>query len=127
MAVSPSFATTPRIGAVSISTADSSYTAPSNFGTLIAGGSAGTRINEIVVKSAATSSSAVVRIFLHDGSNQWLFDEISVMAATGSATVQQSRAVAIYNNLVLPTSSWSIRVSTSVSQATHVIAFGADL
>jgi hypothetical protein len=37
MATSPTFATTPRIGAVSIATADSSYTAPTNVGTLITG------------------------------------------------------------------------------------------
>jgi len=127
MATSPSFAVTPRIGAVSIGTADSSYTAPTNVGTLITGASTGTRITEIVVKSAATSAAAIVRIFLYDGSTYWLFDELTITAATGSSTVQQNRINATYNNLVLPSSSWSVRVATSVSQTTHVIAFGADL
>ena len=127
MATSPSFAVTPRIGAVSISTADSSYTAPTSVGTLITGASTGTRITEIVVKSAATSAAAVVRVFLYDGSTYWLFDELTVTAATGSSTVQQNRINATYNNLILPSASWSVRVATSVSQATHVIAFGADL
>ena len=127
MATSPAFAITPRVGAVSIATADSSYTAPTNVGTLITGVAAGTRISEIVVKNAATSSAAIVRIFLHDGTTYWLFDEITVAAATGSSTVQQSRVSTVYNNLVLPSASWSIRVTTSVSQTTHVTAFGADL
>lgn len=127
MALSPQFAATPRIGAVSIATADSSYTSPTNVGTLITGASSGTRINEIVIKNAASSSAAVVRIFLFDGSTYWLFDEVAIAAASGSSTVLQFRTRLTYDNLVLPSTSWSIRVTTSVSQATHVTAFGADL
>ncbi len=129
MATSPAFAITPRIGAVSIATADSSYTAPTNFGTLITGAATGTRIAEIVVKLAATSAAAIVRVFLYDASTTtyWHFDEITVAAATGSATVQQTRVSTTYNNLILPSASWSIRVTTSVAQTTHVTALGADL
>jgi hypothetical protein len=127
MASNPVFAVTPRIGAVSVATADASYTAPTNVGTLIAGVASGTKINEIVVKSAATSAAAIVRIFLYDGTTYWCLDEISVAAATGSATVQQTRVSTTYNNLILPSASWSVRVTTSVAQATHVTAFGADL
>ena len=127
MATNPVFAVTPRIGAVSVATADSSYTAPTNVGTLITGASTGTRIAEIVVKCAATSAAAIVRIFLYDGTSYWLFDEVTVAAATGSATVQQTRVSTTYNNLILPSASWSVRVTTSVAQTTHVTAFGADL
>jgi uncharacterized membrane protein len=127
MATSPAFATTPRIGTVSIATAESSYTSPTNFGTLITGAATGTRIAEIVVKMAATSAAAIVRVFLHDGSSYFLLDELTVAAATGSTTVQQARVSTTYNNLILPSASWSIRVTTSVAQTTHVTALGADL
>jgi hypothetical protein len=127
MASDPVFAVTPRIGSVSIATADSSYTAPTSVGTLITGASTGTRIAEIVVKCAATSAAAIVRIMLYDGTTYWLFDEVTVAAATGSSTVQQTRVSTTYNNLILPSASWSVRVTTSVSQATHVTALGADL
>jgi len=129
MATSPAFAVTPRMAAVSIATADSSYTAPTNVGTLITGASTGTRISEIVVKCAATSAAAIVRVFLYDGSSTtyWLFDEITVAAATGSSTVQQTRVSTTYNNLILPSASWSVRVTTSIAQTTHVTALGADL
>jgi len=127
MASNPVFAVTPRIGSVSVATADSSYTAPSNVGTLITGASTGTRIAEIVVKCAATSAAAIVRIFLYDGSTYWLFDEVTVAAATGSSTVQQTRVSTTYNNLILPSASWSVRVTTSIAQTTHVTALGADL
>lgn len=127
MAANPVFAVTPRIGAVSIATADSSYTSPTNFATLVSGVASGTRVSEIVVKNAATSTAALIRIFLHDGTNYYIYDELVVSAASGSATVAQNRTSATYSNLVLPSASWSIRVSTSVSQTTHVIAFVADL
>lgn len=127
MATAPAFATTPRIGAVSIATADSSYTAPTNVGTVLTGVAAGTRISEVVVKCAATSAAAIVRLFLYDGTTYWLFDEVTVAAATGSSTVQQTRVSTTYNNLILPSASWSLRATTSVSQATHVTALGADL
>jgi hypothetical protein len=127
MATSPVFAVTPRISSVSIATADSSYTSPTNVGTLITGASTGTKISEIVVKMAATSTASQIRVFLYDGSDYWLFDEIAIAAATGSATVAQSRTSVTYTNLILPSSSWSIRVTTSVSQTTHVTALGADL
>lgn len=127
MALEPAFAVTPRIGAVSVATADSSYTAPTNVGTVITGVAAGTRISEVVVKAAATSAAAIVRLFLYDGTTYWLFDEIVVAAATGSSTVAQTRVSTTYNNLVLPSASWSLRATISVSQATHVTALGADL
>jgi len=127
MAASPVFAVTPRIGSVSVATADASYTAPTNVGTLITGASTGTRIAEIVCKCAATSAAAIVRIFLYDGTTYWLFDEVTIAAATGSSTVQQTRVSTTYTNLILPSASWSVRITTSVAQATHVTALGADL
>lgn len=127
MAAAPVFAVTPRIGAVSLATADSSYTAPTNVGTVLTGVTAGTRVNEVVIKSAATSAAAVVRLFLYDGTTYWLFDEIVIAAVTGSSTAANNRARVTYDNLVLPSSSWSLRATTSVSQATHVTALGADL
>jgi hypothetical protein len=127
MATSPVFAVTPRIGNVSIATAEASYTAPTNVGTVITGAATGTRISEVVIKAAATSAAAIVRLFLYDGTTYWLFDELSISAATGSATVQQSRVSTNYTNLILPSASWSLRATISVAQATHVTALGADL
>lgn len=127
MAANPSFAASPRLESVSIGTADSSFTAPTNFGSLITGVAAGTKINEIVAKCAATSVAGLVRVFLFDGTNHRLFDEITIAAATGSNTVQQTRVSVQYTNLVLPSASWSIRVTTTISQAIHVTAMGADL
>jgi hypothetical protein len=127
MATSPSFAVTPRIGSVSISTQDTSLTAPTNFGTVITGVAAGTRVAELVVKCAATSAAALVRVFLYDGSTYYLFDEVTISAATSSNTVATTRVSRTYDNLILPSASWSVRVTTSIAQAAHVTALAADL
>lgn len=127
MAVSPSFAVTPRIGSVSISTQETSLTSPTNFGTLITGVAAGTRVSEIVVKCAASSAAALVRVFLYDGSTYYLFDEIVVALSTSSNTGATTRVSTRYDNLILPSASWSVRVTTTIAQPTHVTAFAADL
>lgn len=127
MALEPAFAVTPRIGAVSIATAETSLTAPTAFGTVVTGVAAGTRIAELVVKCAATSAAAIVRVFLYDGTTYYLFDEVVVAAATSSSTGATTRVSTSYANLVLPSASWSVRVTTSIAQTTHVIALGADL
>jgi hypothetical protein len=68
-----------------------------------------------------------VRIFLHDGTTFFFFDEVSIAAATVSASVKGTRQSVIYNNLVLPSASWSVRVSTHNAESIDVTALGADL
>ena len=128
MAASPAFAVTPRIGSVALAAAETSYTAPTNVATIITGVAAGTRIAEVVVQMTATVSSAtMVRLFLHDGSNYFLFDEVAIPAATGSQSVRQTRVSTLYNNLILPSSSWSLRATVHTNNAGMVTALGADL
>jgi hypothetical protein len=128
MAASPTFTSTPRIGAVSLGSADTSYTAPTNVVTVITGVAAGTRIDQVVVQMTATVSSAtIVRLWLYDGTTYFLYDEVTIEARTGSQSVMQTRSVRRYDALVLPSSSWSLRATVHTSNAGNVQAFGADL
>lgn len=129
MATSPVFAVTPRIGSVALSgTADTSYSSPTAIVTVITGVAAGTRISEVVVQMTATVSSAtMVRLFLYDGSTYYLWDEIAIAAATGSQSVKQTRVSTTYNNLILPSASWSLRATVHTVNAGVVTALGADL
>jgi hypothetical protein len=127
MATSPSFAVTPRIASVNISTANTNRDGTGTVATLIAGVSTGTRISEIVVKAKVTTTAGMVRVFLHDGTNFWFFDEISIAAATVAASTQAARVSIRYDNLILPSSSWSVRVSTHNAESIDVTALGADL
>ncbi len=127
MAADPAFAVTPRIASVNVATANTNRDGTGTVATLITGASTGTRIAEIVIKARATTTAGQVRVFLHDGTTFYFFDEIAVAAATVSASVQGTRVVTTYNNLVLPSASWSVRVSTHNAESIDVTAMGADL
>jgi hypothetical protein len=56
-----------------------------------------------------------------------MFDEVSVAAATVSASVKGTRVSTTYNNLILPNQNWRIRASTHNAVTINVFALGADL
>ena len=127
MAAEPAFAVTPRIASVNVATANTNRDGTGTVATLITGASTGTRIAEIVCQAKATTTAGMVRVFLYDGSTYFLFDEVSIAAATPSASVKGTRVSTTYNNLVLPSASWSVRVSTHNAESIDVAALGADL
>ena len=127
MADNPSFAVTPRLASVNIATANTNRDGTGTVATLITGASTGTAIREIAVKSRVTTTAGQVRVFLYDGTTYYFFDEIAIAAATVSASVQSTRVAVQYTNLVLPSASWSVRVSTHNAESMDVTAMGADL
>ena len=127
MAAEPAFAVTPRIASVNVATANTNRDGTGTVATLITGAATGTRIAEIVVQARVTTTAGMVRVFLYDGTTYRFFDEISIAAATASASVKAVRVSTAYNNLVLPSASWSIVVSTHNAESMDVTALGADL
>jgi len=127
MAASPVFAVTPKIGAVQLSVANTNRDGTTGtYGTLISAGNSGTRIAEIAVQATGTTTAGMVRLFTNDGTNNRMFDEISVAAASPSASVKATRISTTYTNLTLP-SGWSIKASTHNGEVINVFALGADL
>lgn len=131
MASTPSFAATPILGAGLIpATLDTSLTAPTNTTSLFTAGSSGTKVEEIVFQGVGTTAAGVVNVFAYDGSTYHLIDQVLVSAVTSNTTSVAFRAVRQYTNLVLPSSSWSLRVTGTVSTNQSMIkvsAFGASL
>ena len=127
MASEPAFAVTPRIGVVNVATANANRDGTGTVATLITGATNGTRIAEIVVHAKVTTTAGMVRVFLHNGTTIFLFDEVAIAAATVSASVKATRVRVTYDNLVLPSTSWSVRVSTHNAESMDVTALGADL
>lgn len=130
MASSPSFAATPRIGVASVSTANTNRDGTGTIATVFTAGSNGSKIEEIVVQATGDPADSIVTIFLHDGSNYWLFDEIDLgNPAAASATVEAFRYSQTYANLVLP-NGWSIRAAITAALTSGVVnafALGGDL
>ena len=130
MAASPAFISTPRIGRLSLSTANTATDGTGTITDLITGVSAGTRVLSVNVQGTATTVAALVNIFLWDGTQWDLFDQITISATTGSNTAKAYRLVTAYTDLVLPSASHKLGATITVAPTTgtvRVAAFGGDL
>lgn len=130
MATSPAFTATPRIGVGSVSTANSNRDGTGTIVDIITGVAAGTKINEVIIKSTGDPADCIVTLFLNDGTTNWLYDEIDLgNPAAGSTTVTAFRTNVLYDNLILPNSSWKLRAAVTVAPTSgvlNVIALGGD-
>ena len=130
MATNPAFISNARIGRASLSAANTATDGTGTITDLITGVAAGTRVLEIVTQGTATTVAALVNLFLWDGTNWDLFDQVTIAAATGSNTVKGNRVSTTYQNLVLPNSTAKLGCTISVaptSGTVRVIALGGDL
>jgi hypothetical protein len=127
MAAAPVFAVTPKIGMGQVSVANTAYDGTGTVVTILTGGTNGTKISEIVTEGAGSTSATMVHLFIFDGTNTRLFDEIAVAAASPSGSVKANRVSTFYQNLTLPNSSWQLRASVHTAVAVNVFAFAADL
>lgn len=132
MATSAQYASVPKIGAATLTTADTSLTAPTTVGTIVTAGSSGTRIDYIDIQGVATTLSGLVNLFIFDGTNYHLWYQVPVLPITSSTTAPAYAATLSSNShanimpLVLP-SGHSLRATTSVAQTgIKVIALGGD-
>lgn len=124
----PQFTASPIIGKGSLSTAETDLAGtPGDNITLVTAGINGTRIDEVVVNGATAGLQAakVIRLWivLDSGPTWTLLYEIALAAVTQSATVAGQHASVSFSNLVLP-SGYSLRATTSVTEATTVHALG---
>jgi hypothetical protein len=131
MSANPAFASIPRLGFGSISTANTNFDGTGTIVDLLTGVTAGTRIERITIVATVDPADSMVNIFLHDGTSYRYFDSFDLgNPASGSTTVPPYREERPYQDLVLPSSSWKIAASITVALTSGVInAFvhGADL
>lgn len=131
MATAPSFIGTPRIGVGAVSTANTNRDGTGTIVDIITGAATGTRILEVVFKATDDPADCTVTLFLYDGTNSHIFDEIDLgNPAAGSATVASYRGTLTYANLVLPSASWKLQAAITAAPtagAVEVIALGGDL
>lgn len=121
MATTPQFVSTPHIGVNDVSTANTARDGSGTIETIFTAGSNGSRVEEIVLKATADPADSTVVIFLHDGSNYFVFDEFDIgNPAAASTTVESYRTSRTYENLVLA-NGWSIRASITVALTSGVI------
>lgn len=132
MAATAQYSATPKFGSATLSTADTSLTAPTTVGTIVTAGASGTRIDYIDIQGVATTVAGLINLFVYDGTNYILWQQVPVQVVTSSTTVPAFVAVLSSNSnsnimpLTLPTG-YSLRAATSVAQTgVRVTAYGGD-
>lgn len=132
MATSAQYAAIPIFGSQILTTADTSLTAPTTFGTIITAGANGTRIDYIEVQGVATTTATLINLFVFNGVTNTLWQQIPVLAMTSGTTAPAFSATISSNGnanimpLSLP-NGHTLRATTSIAQTgVRVTAYGGD-
>ena len=132
MSTSAQYASTPKFGSATLTTADTSLTAPTTVGTIVTAGASGTRIDYIDIQGVATTVAGLINLFVYDGTTYVLWQQVPVIAITSSTTAPAFTAYLSSNSnsnimpLTLPTGH-SLRAAASVAQTgVRVTAYGGD-
>lgn len=132
MSTQAQYASTPKFGSALLTTADTSLTAPTTVGTVFTAGTSGSRIDYIEIQGVATTVAGIVNLFVYDGANYILWQQVPIIAVTSSTTAPAFTATLSSNGnanimpLCIPTG-YSLRATTSVAQTgIRVIAYGGD-
>ena len=126
MAANPIFPDTPIAAVAQVTTAETALDGTGNVVTVWTPGADGGRIEYIRVKALVATSSGMIRLFIHNGTNSRLWHEIPVTAITPSASVESFEAEVVPTRpLVLPTG-YSLRASTEKTETFNVFAHGGD-
>lgn len=125
MAVDPIFITSLRTEAANLSVANPNRDGTGTVATVFTAGASGSKVIKISVKFTVSNTTGMIRLFLHDGSTYYLWQELTVDATiTASATV-----AAFYKeitpDLILETG-WSLRASTEKAESSNIVITGGD-
>jgi hypothetical protein len=134
MATSPAFAATPHTSAALITGTETDLAVPTAAVSVFAGGTNGSKIEEVVITAyfttlVASTAAGLVYLWLYNGTTYFVWDVLVVAAITPSTTTAGFRLSKPYNNLFVP-SGWTLYAGQSVAaNASHLIvtAQGADL
>lgn len=119
MSTSAQFAATPRAAYGQVSVANTNRDGTGTIATIFTAGSSGSRVDDIYIVATGTVTAGVVRLFLNDGTNTRLWQEILVTATVPSTTVQVWSYSLLNQALVLPTG-YSLRAATNNAETFNI-------
>jgi len=127
----PVFVLTPKIGLARISTANTGRDGSGTLGDCCAGSTFGTRIDRIKISATSTTTAGMIRFYVYDGTNNRLWREVAVTAATPSATVLGYTTEIMTPDtqsplLVLPSASYILRASTHNAEQFDIVTHAGD-
>lgn len=115
---------TANTGMATISTANANLDGTGTLGTVLTAAANGTLVKSVTIKAQVTTTQGMVRLFIYDGTNTRLVEEIEIPAVTKS-TQDHSFETTIQCNFRLK-SGYVLKASTQNAEAFNVIAQGAD-
>lgn len=120
MSTSANYASTVRAASGQVTTANTNRNGTGTIVSVFTAGSSGSRIDDIYIVATGTTTAGVVRLFISDGTNIRLWQEILVSAVTPSTTVQVWSYTLLNQALLLP-SGYSLQASTNNSETFNII------
>lgn len=127
MSATPNFANTPRSEQGQVTTANTARDGSGTPVNIFTAGASGSLITRIQVTAVGATSEGVIRVFLSDGTNHRLFEELLVPASTPSVAREVWQGYVDYSGaLTVLESGWSLRFTTHVTETFNVCVFGGD-
>jgi hypothetical protein len=127
MAASPVFIGTPKVWQQALSVANTARDGSGTLADVMTAGSNGSRIDKIRVVASGTTTAGVIRLFLYDGTNTYLFKEIIVAAITPSTSIAAwVGEMTFIDGLVLP-ATWHLKAATNNAELFKIFAQGGDI
>lgn len=122
----PQFIATGIISQAQVNAANTNRDGSGTLVTIATGGTAGTLLQLVRVVAEVTTTAGMVRLFINNTSDTWLFDELDVPAVTVSATQRAwSGEIEPTTPLILP-AGYLLRASTHNAETFTVFAIGGD-
>jgi hypothetical protein len=127
---SPIFTLTPVFGQARISTANTNRDGTGTLGSVLTGGTDGTRVDRIIITATATTTAGMVRLFIDASGSVRAWREVPVTAITPSATVAAFTATILTPEaqsplLVLPPN-YILKAGTHNAESFDVVAQGGN-
>lgn len=120
MATAAQYAATVQNAQGQVSTANTNRDGTGTIATIITGATNGTRVDDIYIVATGTTTAGVIRLFINDGTNSRLWQEILVSAITPSTTVAVWSYTLLSQALILE-NGWSLRASTNNAETFNII------
>lgn len=120
MATTAQYAATVQNASAQISTANTNRNGTGTIVSVMTGATNGTRIDDISIVATGTTTAGVVRLFISDGSNIRLWQEILVSAITPSTTVAVWSYTLLNQALILE-NGWSLQASTNNAETFNIL------
>lgn len=120
MSTSAQYASTVQTAQAQVTTANTNRNGTGTIVSVFSAGASGSRIDDIYIVATGTTTAGVVRLFISDGTNIRLWQEILVTAVTPSTTVQVW-SYTLLNQALLLKSGWSLQASTNNSETFNIL------